>query len=162
LLAPHSSFLVPLSARSPEALTALARSYQEFVAGLGDVPQPQVNGNGQKHAADARPTLADLCHSTSLHRTHHEHRLALVSHSVEGRGGQRAAVAAGDRPAGAVTGGGPPGGRGRLALAFGGQGPQWWAMGRQLPAGEPVFRDMIRRCDTLLQQAAREGGHAPW
>src|SRR5262249_8473266 len=117
---------------------------------------------GQKHTADARPTLADLCYSTSLHRTHHEHRLALVSHSVEELSGQLAAVAAGDLPAGAVTGRVPSGERGKLAFVFCGRGPQWWAMGRQLLAGEPVFRDMIRRCDTLLQQAAREGGHAPW
>src|SRR5262249_41895452 len=37
-----------------------------------------------------------------------------------------------------------------LTFVFSGQGPQWWAMGRQLLADEPVFRDVLHRCDALI------------
>ncbi len=37
-----------------------------------------------------------------------------------------------------------------LTFVFSGQGPQWWAMGRQLLEEEPVFRDVINRCDELI------------
>ncbi|HUC97182.1 MAG TPA: acyltransferase domain-containing protein, partial [Candidatus Polarisedimenticolaceae bacterium] len=44
----------------------------------------------------------------------------------------------------------------KLAFVFGGQGPQWWAMGRELLESEPVFRQTIEICDALLRQ------HAEW
>ena len=34
-----------------------------------------------------------------------------------------------------------------------GQGPQWWAMGRELLATTPVFREVVERCDALLRDA---------
>src|SRR5262249_13196790 len=42
--------------------------------------------------------------------------------------------------------------RPRLAFVCSGQGPQWWAMGRQLLETEPVFRDVIHRCDEIVRQ----------
>jgi acyl transferase domain-containing protein len=35
-----------------------------------------------------------------------------------------------------------------------GQGPQWWAMGRELMQHERVFRDVIERCDAALKGVA--------
>ena len=35
-------------------------------------------------------------------------------------------------------------------------GPQWWGMGRELLAKDPVFRDTIHRCEELIQK------HAGW
>ena len=51
---------------------------------------------------------------------------------------------------------GTVGQRPRLAFVCSGQGPQWWAMGRQLLEQEPVFRDMIERCDEIVR------GLGPW
>ena len=39
----------------------------------------------------------------------------------------------------------------RLACVFSGQGPQWFAMGRELLESEPVFRAVIEDCDRLLR-----------
>jgi malonyl CoA-acyl carrier protein transacylase/NADPH:quinone reductase-like Zn-dependent oxidoreductase len=41
-------------------------------------------------------------------------------------------------------------------FVFGGQGPQWWAMGRQLLEGEPAFRE------SLEATAAALAPHVPW
>ncbi|MCH7685348.1 MAG: acyltransferase domain-containing protein [Planctomycetes bacterium] len=43
-----------------------------------------------------------------------------------------------------------------LVFVFSGMGPQWWAMGRQLQAEEPVFRAAIAQCDQALRD------HVSW
>jgi acyl transferase domain-containing protein len=72
--------LVPLSARSPEALKAMARSLHEFLG-----------------AGGSAASLADLCFSTAVRRTHHDWRLALVTHSREELAEQLRTFAAGRR-----------------------------------------------------------------
>src|SRR5262245_43696919 len=57
--------LLPISARHPNALNALARSYAELLT-----------------AAD-RPALADVCYSAGTTRAHHNYRLALTADSPE-------------------------------------------------------------------------------
>jgi thioester reductase-like protein len=131
-LAGSPACLLPLSARSPEALQALARSWKDFLwAGGAILP------------------LRDLCCSAGLRRTHHDHRLAFVAHTKEELGEQLQAFATGQAQAGTSSGRVVAGQLPRLAFVFSGQGPQWWAMGRQLLAAEPVFRDVIHRCDAL-------------
>jgi acyl transferase domain-containing protein len=36
-----------------------------------------------------------------------------------------------------------------------GQGPQWWGMGRELRQREPIFREVLERCDAAMQPWAR-------
>jgi acyl transferase domain-containing protein len=63
--APPPPFVLPLSARTPAALAALARRHRDFL---------------RSPAGTATP-LGDLCHTAAVRRTHHPHRLALVGRS---------------------------------------------------------------------------------
>jgi acyl transferase domain-containing protein/NADPH:quinone reductase-like Zn-dependent oxidoreductase/acyl carrier protein len=124
------TFLLPLSARSPQALQALAGTWRQFVT---DCP-PDVS-------------LHDLAGNAALRRSHHDYRLAVVASSRAELAEQLVAFASEQS--------GPECGtaRQRLRLAFlcSGQGPQWWAMGRQLLEQEPVFRAVIERCDEIVR-----------
>lgn len=124
----HPPFLLPLSARSDEALRALALSYV-----------------GHLRTSESAPL--DLCHTAALRRDRHDHRLALIFRDTSDLAAQLATYLRSEESARVLTGrarprGGPP----KLAFAFCGNGPQWWAMGRQLLACEPVFCRAVTRC----------------
>jgi acyl transferase domain-containing protein len=112
--------ILPLSARSAEALRELAETWQRFLR-------------------ETESSAADLCFTAAERRSHDRHRLAVV-----GRSKDELAARLADAE-GAVAG--TP----KLAFVFSGQGPQWFAMGRELLAGEPVFRELITECDALLR-----------
>lgn len=126
--------LVPLSARSDQALVATARSLASWL-----------NGEGAEHS------FAAICRSAALRRSHHEYRLSVVARSRAELAERLQRFAAGELDAEVSTDRVVPHQQPRLAFVCSGQGPQWWAMGRQLLAEEPVFRDMIERCDQLMR-----------
>lgn len=129
--------LLPLSARTPEALRALAQAYQRFM-----------------RADAASVSLRDFCYTAALRRTHHEHRLTLVGNSHEDFT-ERLGDFLEDMPHPAIsTGRVTHTWRAKLAFVFAGQGPQWWAMGRQLLRGESVFRGALERCDEAFGRVA--------
>jgi acyl transferase domain-containing protein/acyl-CoA synthetase (AMP-forming)/AMP-acid ligase II/acyl carrier protein len=141
LPAAGSAYLLPISARSPEALRALAGAYRHLLA---------AQGNGDL------PALSDLAYTAGVRRSHHDHRLALVGSSRADMVRQLDAVLQeGDRW-GSVSVPRPAGRRPKLAFVFSGQGSQWWAMGRELLAQEPVFRAALEQCDDSLRR------HAGW
>jgi acyl-CoA synthetase (AMP-forming)/AMP-acid ligase II/3-oxoacyl-(acyl-carrier-protein) synthase/acyl carrier protein len=123
--------LLPLSARSPEALTELANRYEHELAGV--------------------TSLADLCYTAGARRGHHEHRLAVVGRSPDE---MRAALAAHrdggvDRAlsAGRRRGGRRPG----VVLLFTGEGSHWQGMGQQLYGQEPAFQEAMDSCDRAMR-----------
>ena len=122
--------LLPLSARTPEALAALAVRYRDWM--------------------DANPdaTLADVCATAGAARSHFEHRAALV---VDSRARARRLLGAlhEDRPAPGLTRG-SFGNRPKTAWLFPGQGSQFPGMARTLFQSEPVFRETIERCADVL------------
>jgi acyl transferase domain-containing protein/acyl carrier protein len=126
--------LLPLSAKSPEALRALAQRYADWLSG------------------DGEPALHDVCWNAATRRTALDHRATFVA-------GDRGAMAdalrryATGEPAsaeGVVRTDTPP----RLAFVLPGQGAQWIGMGRQLIAHEPVFRAALERCDRAVNHFA--------
>jgi acyl transferase domain-containing protein/thioesterase domain-containing protein/ubiquinone/menaquinone biosynthesis C-methylase UbiE/acyl carrier protein len=132
------AYLLPLSARSSPALSDLVRSYS---AALADERGLQ------------RELLRDICFSAGAKRSHHEFRLALVAHDKPELTEQLAAFLRGEaRPhtmAGRVITA-----PSRPALICSGMGQQWWAMGRELLAEEPVFRRTIEEVSELYSPLA--------
>lgn len=129
----EDSWLLPLSARSPQALAAVCDRYASWLS-------DEQNG----------ASLSDICAMVSLRRTHYEQRLVVVGgtrqemserlrQAVEQAGDSAGAL--GRRAADSAPG---------VVFVFSGQGPQWFAMGRELLAQEPIFRQMVEQCDALL------------
>ena len=126
-----SAYLLPLSAKTPEALLDLARGYERVLAG-----------------ADG-PRLLDVAHTASARRTHFEHRLSAVGGTKEELVGKLGAFLRGEAPAGVVQGKATPA-RAKVVFVFSGQGSQWLGMGRKLYEEESAFRSVIDSCDALL------------
>jgi len=129
------SFLLPLSARSLEALKAVAAAYKDFLT-----------------TEDF--SLSDICYTASLRRGHHSHRLTVAGNSKEELTENLSAFLAGETRTGMSDGRSFPDSEPKLAFVFSGMGQQWWAMGRTLLSEEPVFQETIQRCDELLRQYA--------
>ncbi|MBU8897887.1 SDR family NAD(P)-dependent oxidoreductase [Corallococcus sp. M34] len=127
---PRPVQVLTLSARSPEALGALAQRYEEALGAPSSEP------------------LEDVCFTANTGRTHFRHRLALVGASREVMREQLRAFQQG-QPAPSMFQGkqeGTP----RCAFLFTGQGAQWLGMGEELFRTEPLFRRTLLRCDEVL------------
>jgi phthiocerol/phenolphthiocerol synthesis type-I polyketide synthase C len=123
--------LLPLSARSPEALAELAGRYELALA--AGVP------------------LGDLCHTAGARRGHYDHRLAVVggppAELAESLAAYRQGVPHAGRSAGRCRAGQRPG----VVFIFSGQGSQWCGMGQRLHAEEPAFREALAACDLAMR-----------
>nr|AYM54553.1 polyketide synthase [Racemicystis crocea] len=128
-----TSYLLPLSGRSPEALVALARSYRETLS-----------------ASEA--SLHDIAFTASARRSHHEHRVAVTGSSKQEMALALEAFARGEAPTVLQKGRAPLDGRARVVFVFPGQGSQWLGMGRTLLSEEPAFRKAIEACDEAIRQ----------
>ncbi|WP_395748728.1 thioester reductase domain-containing protein [Prosthecobacter sp.] len=126
--------ILPLSARGTDAaLQAVVRSFYSYL-----------------ETADESISLKAICAAASRRRTHHEFRLAAVGRSRDEMLASLAAYLSNESAPGLNVG--QPLKNARLVFVFSGQGPQWWAMGRELLEQEPVFRQTIQTChDELLK-----------
>jgi epothilone polyketide synthase D len=125
-----ASILV-VSGKTESALSAQASRYADWLAAC-------------------KEPVADVCYTAANAREHFPHRLAIVSGTKAGlREGLQRFVAGESRPGCAV--GNSSAGRSKLAFLFTGQGAQYVGMGRQLYETQPVFRDVLSRCDALLR-----------
>jgi thioester reductase-like protein len=125
--------LLPVSARSPEALKGIADSYIRF---LSD------DDTGSVYS------LQDISYAASTRRNHFEHRLLIIGSSKREISESLQAFLQGETSHRVFTG--QPVANPRPVFVFSGQGPQWWAMGRQLFNQEPVFRKKIEECHQIL------------
>ena len=83
--------------------------------------------------------LPDLTYSLGHRRNHHAHRLTLVARSIPELIQELDAFAIKEDSVKIKTSFTPrPEIAPRVAFVMSGQGPQWWAMGRQLLDAEPV------------------------
>ena len=130
--------ILPIAARSPEALHAFAKSYRAFLIDEKNAGIP----------------LSDICYSAALHREHGDHRLAIIGSTHQELAQQLDAFVADETRLSMSVGhcgANPPN---KVVFVFSGMGPQWWAMGRQLLQEEPVFRDVVMQCDSILRKMA--------
>ncbi len=130
------AWLLPLSAKTPEALRAMG---------------------GATVALAADNELAGLCSTAALRRSHYEHRGAVVGGSQASLRAGLAALAEGrSDPALRVGRRRDPLDHG-VVFVFSGQGSQWPGMGAEL-RGRPyeAFEETLAQCDRLIR------GHTGW
>lgn len=124
------SELLTISAKSDDALLALAERYEQHLA------------------SESSDHLCEIAYTSNLHRSHFEHRAALIVGDKTGaiealrdvvRNKQSDSVvrAASRHPA-------------KVAWQFTGQGSQYVGMAQGLYDTEPVFRETIDHCEKLL------------
>ena len=126
--------LLVLSARSPRALREAAQRFSDRLS-----------------APDAG-SLRALSYSSTLHRDHHDHRLAVAARSRRDAVGALEAFQRGlahpDLQSGAARSGPAP----RVAFLYAGQGGSWPGTGRALLDEEPVFLEAVRAADVVYQR----------
>lgn len=127
--------ILVISARSAGALRALAARYLDRLQGL-----------------DAAG-FADLCYSAALRRNAYEHRIAIPARDaaaasavlrdyLDGRANPDLIEGIADHKGAAPV------------FVFSGMGPQWWGMGRELMATQPVFRAFAEQVDRIFAPLA--------
>lgn len=124
--------LLPLSARSTQALSAQIERYERWLA------------------AKPTPDLADICYTAATGRVHWGERLGIVAPDLTTA---RARLGQARRTSGApgVRRGAKGDDAPRIAFLFPGQGPQYVEMGRQLYETQPIFRRTLDVCDEILR-----------
>lgn len=133
--APTTILPLCLSARTETSLQRLAAAYRDLLAGESAV------------------SLADVCAGAAFRRSHLEHRLTACASTRAETARALDAFLAGERPA-AVTSHKIIERDAKVAFVFSGNGPQWWAMGQELLAGEPLFREWVERIDAVFRPLA--------
>ena len=132
--------LLPLSAKSPQALGDYIQRYRDFVLGNG-----------------ATAGLPELCAAVGSKREHHAYRVAVWADGQEALAEHLSRAHEGSEDENVK--------RGQVqrqiaespvVFVLSGQGPQWWAMGRELLDSDPTFRGVIERCEVELSR------HADW
>ena len=136
---PERAWPVMLSARSEDALRGYAMKLAAWLT-------ERLNLNGDS------PLLPDLTYTLGARRNHHPHRLTLVAQSIADLIQELDAFAIKQDSVRVRSSFTPrPESAPRVAFVMSGQGPQWWAMGRELMQHEPVFRRVIEQCDGAMR-----------
>lgn len=122
-------YLLPLSARSEEALQAQIQQHYDFLSEHPDL------------------SMQDYGYTLSRRRTHHHHRIALAVQSREELLAKLQDPLLNFETAPFLD-------QNQLVFVFTGMGPQWWGMGAELMEKEPIFRQIIQECDAIFRQYA--------
>lgn len=128
--------VLPLSARSEEALKDLARSWSDFLS------------------RDSAESLEDLCFSAACRRNHHSFRIAITGKSKDEMRDQLELFIAQGVGEWMASGQALNKEQSKPVFVFTGMGPQWWAMGRELYHEEPIFREEMDKCDAVFKKIA--------
>jgi acyl transferase domain-containing protein/acyl-CoA synthetase (AMP-forming)/AMP-acid ligase II/acyl carrier protein len=146
----HAVLSAPaLPAKDASEARERAGAYALLPVSAPSAPELRTFANALAHALDSEtPRLNDTCFTVAARRTHHRHRLAVLGRTSGELAHRLRARAAEVPPA-------PTGARReRIAFAFGGQGGQWLAMGRDLLSQQPVFRAAFEQVAAAVEREA--------
>ena len=96
-------------------------------------------------------SLADICHTAGVGRSHFEERLAVVGKTKEEVEKKLLSFVGGSMESQVVRGQAKTSGPPKVGLLFTGQGSQYVGMGRELYETQPVFRKALDRCAEILE-----------
>lgn len=122
------------SAMTKEALKGLLIAYKDYIK-------------------ESRHDLRDICYNVGKHRSDLKHRITIAGTDKEDIIEKIDAYLEDTVLAGVVVDevDSPPQ---KLAFIFTGQGPQWYAMGQELIATEPLFKSIIREIEGYFKEIA--------
>ncbi|WP_417734960.1 SDR family NAD(P)-dependent oxidoreductase [Rosistilla oblonga] len=134
-LNPHElPLMLPVSARSTEALRANAGNLESCLANEGE--------------------LHDVLYTAARRRAHLAQRAVVIgSDRNELRQGLRSLAEGQDSPH-VVVDSQPFQGRRECVFVFTGMGPQWWGMGQELYRKSDIYRQAVAQADMLFQEIA--------
>ena len=140
---PHH--VITISARSQAALKQMARLYSKWLKDKAD-----------DRNVECATFVENLCYSLNERRSQFPHRLSLSFGSIS-EASKSLAEYADDSVGweklvsyGEVNSTDP-----KLVFMFGGQGSQWFAMGRQLIESEPVFKEAVLTVSNLVRDMGK-------
>jgi malonyl CoA-acyl carrier protein transacylase len=128
----RAAHLLTLSAKTKNALADLANRYVDYLS--------------QEETA----TIADICYTANVGRTHFENRLAVVGNS-KAEIKQKLSEYISNNLINSIHKSPEIEHTGKIAFLFTGQGSQYVNMGRQLYETQPTFRKTLKRCDEILR-----------
>ncbi len=128
-----SALVLPLSARSKESLKALAQQYADVL----------------QSGAPVMPFLRRV----ALKRDHFDRRALVHAASVDQLVERLQAFGRGQPSEGVATVE-SANGESPLVFVYSGMGPQWWGMGQELMAREPLFRRKVEEYDAAFQKVS--------
>jgi acyl transferase domain-containing protein len=131
-VAESGSHLLPLSARSSEALLALVYKYEHVFTLEPDLRLP------------------DVAHTAGVGRSHFDYRLAVVASSVGEAKERLASFGRGEKGPYVLSGRARRAGAPGVVFMFTGQGSQYPGMGLEFYETQPVFRRELDRCAGIL------------
>ncbi|HEX3870002.1 MAG TPA: type I polyketide synthase, partial [Pirellulales bacterium] len=125
--------LLSLSAKTDTALNTLAQRYATYLAEHPDA------------------SLADVCHTANVGRSHFNHRLAVTAADTQELRDKLANLHEKKKPAGVWRRQCKTASTLKVAFFFTGQGSQYVQMGRALYETQPTFSRALDKCDEILR-----------
>jgi acyl transferase domain-containing protein/aryl carrier-like protein len=119
------------------------------LSAIGDVPLKTLAGR-YADLLDRGADLAAVAHTAATGRNHLPGRAAIVATSASQASEALRALSRGEEHPSVRTGEARPS-QPKIAFLFTGQGAQYVGMGKELYEAEPVFRDVVDRCDEVLR-----------
>lgn len=126
--------LVPFSAESDESLNVFIKEIRKTISTQDGLPE--------------------IVNRLGLRRGHYSNRLAIVAESVADLTKNIDGYMQGEESPFVQSGQSISDSHNSIVFVFTGMGPQWWAMGRQLIKTQPVYREMIEKCEQIFQEYA--------